>query len=90
MRGERWKKFFNDRGWIKNDVISGGEGEVLKIAIRESAVSEGRKPVIIESALILDDYDILCYESPSGSVFFQWNDILQVKLETEKQKRGWL
>lgn len=89
-RGEKWKKFLADKGWLVNDVISGGENETLKISICESGFAEGRKPTVVDSALVMKDYDILCYESPSGTVFFQWDDIMQIKLEIDKKKRGWL
>lgn len=89
-KGEKWKRFFEHKGWINNDVISGGEGEKLAIAIRQDGVDRGMKEAAIDSALILGEFDILCFETRTGTVFFQWDDILQVRVEIESKKRGWL
>ena len=88
-RGEKWIRLFTDKGWLVDDVISGGEKEKLKISIR-SCEGEGRKATVIDSALVMKDYDILCYESSGGTVFFQWDDIVQVRLEEDSGKKGWL
>jgi len=32
-KGEKWIKFFTDKGWLKNNVIAAGEGEELQIFI---------------------------------------------------------
>jgi hypothetical protein len=48
------------------------------------------KEAAIDSALILSEFDILCFETRTGTVFFQWDDILQVRVEIESKKRGWL
>jgi hypothetical protein len=89
-KGEKWKRFFEHKGWIADDVISGGKGRKLIISICQGGTSGDRKDEKIESALILKDLDILCYETRTGTVFFQWDDITQVKLEVEGKKRGWL
>ena len=89
-RGEKWMKLFSDKGWLKNDVISGSEGDRLKITVRIGGDSSGVKTTTIESALILKDCDILCFELPSGTVYFQWDDIISVKQEFDKKKKGWL
>jgi len=88
-RGENWKRFFTSRGWIADNVICGREDETLRISIRGGRDSEDRIDSVCDSALILDDGDILCHETRSGTVFFQWDDILSVKLEDGKKKR-WL
>jgi hypothetical protein len=89
-KGEKWKRFFEHKGWIANDVISAGEGERLIICVCHSEVGGSSKESMIDSALILPEFDILCYETRTGTVFFQWDDILQVKLEVDGKKRGWL
>lgn len=89
-KGEKWKRFFEHKGWITNDVISGGDGEKLAISICQVGVEGGTKEAAIDSALILDEFDILCYETRTGTVFFQWDDILRVRVEIESKKRGWL
>lgn len=89
-KGEKWKKFFSDKGWLKDDVISAGDNDTLKISIRRGNSLDDQRAEPIESALMLEDYDILCYETRNGTVFFQWDDIMQVKLEEDKKKRKWL
>jgi hypothetical protein len=89
-KGERWVKFFTDKGWLKNNVIAAGEGEELQIFINMGDLSTDRRNKAIDSAMILEGGDILCYEGPSGSVFFQWDDIIQVKVEKAGGKKGWL
>lgn len=89
-KGEKWKKFFEAKGWLKDDVITAGDNERLKISIRRGNAPDDQRGEPIESALILKDYDILCYETRNGTVFFQWDDILQVKLEEDTKKRKWL
>lgn len=89
-KGEKWKAFFEHKGWIADDVISGGDGEKIIISICQGSLTINQKEAAIESALILKDLDILCYETRTGTVFFQWDDIVQVKLEVDGKKRGWL
>jgi hypothetical protein len=89
-KGERWKSFFEHKGWIKNDVISGGEGEKLNISICPCRSAPDSMEAMIDSALILKDFDLLCHETRTGTVYFQWDDIVQVKVEIEAKKRGWL
>ncbi|RKX26647.1 MAG: hypothetical protein DRP45_03000 [Candidatus Zixiibacteriota bacterium] len=89
-RGERWRRFFSEKGWIVNDVISGDKENVLQISLCCGYDSTAGKPATFEKALILHEFDILCYESPNGTVFFQWDDIAQVTLAEKKAKRGWL
>jgi len=88
-KGEKWKRFFEHRGWINDDVISGKKGEKVIISVCPGGGPD-RKTETIDSALILKDFDILCYETRTGTVFFQWDDITQVKLEEAGKKRGWL
>jgi hypothetical protein len=87
-RGEKWKEFFASKGWIKDDVICGGESEVLRISIRGGRDPDDRVDSVCDSALILHGGDILCHESRNGTIFFQWDDIVRVKLEDKK--KGWL
>ncbi len=87
-RGETWKRFFESKGWIADDVISGGDNETLEISIRGRDSSDDRADTVCESALILHDGDILCHESRSGTVFFQWDDVVRVKLVDKK--KSWL
>lgn len=87
-RGENWKAFFESKGWIKDDVISGGENDTLKISIRCAGESEDRGDSVCETALVVNEGEILCHESRSGTIFFQWEDIVRVKLE--EKKRSWL
>ncbi len=89
-RGEKWKNFFESMGWINDDVISAGKEGELKISIRKCEGNDSSKSNTINTALIHSDFDILCHETPSGTVFFQWDDILQVKLEVSNKKKGWL
>lgn len=89
-KGEKWKEFISGMGWIADDVISGRDSGTLKIFIKTNGDPDSRKSMPIEAAMIHKEYDILCYETPSGTVFFQWDDILQIKLEIDKKKRGWL
>ena len=90
-KGEKWQKLFNDKGWIQNDVISGGENEELKIFINFGDVSVDGKNRFIDSAMIMDDNDMLCYEGPAGTSFFLWYDIVLVLVEEagRKKKRLW-
>jgi hypothetical protein len=87
-RGENWKRFFESKGWIKDDVICCGENESLQISIRGVGGSDDRVDSVCESALILQDGNILCHESRNGTVFFQWDDIVRVKMVDKK--KGWL
>jgi hypothetical protein len=89
-RGENWKNFFKSMGWINDDVISAGNEGMLIISIRKCEGYDSGKSDTINTALIHQEFDILCHETPSGTVFFQWDDILQVKLEVSKKKKGWL
>jgi hypothetical protein len=89
-KGEKWKNFFEHKGWIVDDVLKGGEGEKLVISIRCGAEAGSTRDTAIDSALLLKELDILCHETRTGTVFFQWDDILSVKLEIEGKKRGWL
>jgi hypothetical protein len=89
-KGEKWKNFFEHKGWIVNDVITAGEGEKLVIFVRQGGEAGVSKDTGIDSALLLREFDILCYETRTGTVFFQWDDITHVKLDVESRKRGWL
>jgi hypothetical protein len=87
-RGETWRRFFESKGWIADEVVSGGENDTLEISIRGRGDSEDRVEARCESALILHDGDILCHESRTGTIFFQWDDIIRVKLVDKK--KSWL
>jgi hypothetical protein len=89
-KGESWKRFFEHKGWIADDVISAGQGEKLIISICQGGMTVERGETLIDSALILKDFDLLCHETRTGTIFFHWDDIVQVKLEVEAKKRGWL
>lgn len=89
-RGERWQKFFESKGWLKGDVISGGDNETLKILVCKTAESDPREYWTFDTALVLEQEGILCSEYRSGTVFFQWEDILQVRLEYDRKKGKWL
>jgi hypothetical protein len=89
-KGEIWKSFFEHKGWITNDVITGGQGERLTISLSRGSMAAESAEAVIDSALILKDFDLLCHETRTGTVYFQWEDIVQVKLEVEAKKRGWL
>jgi hypothetical protein len=89
-KGEKWKRFFEHKGWITDDVISAGEKEKLVICVCSSEATGNSKESMINSAMILPEFDILCYETRTGTVFFQWDDIRQVRLEVDAKKRGWL
>ncbi len=88
-RGDRWKKFFQEKGWIDDDVIRGQDGAKLAVSVGRCD-PEGRGSCTYETGIYLKDRDILCTETRSGTVFFQWDDIVQVVLEDPKQKKGWL
>jgi len=89
-RGERWKRFIVNRGWLNGDIVEGKENQILKISICcGSSPTDGRLATF-ERAMVLEDEDILCYESGTGEVFFQWEDIVQIKIEEPRKKRGWL
>ncbi|MFH2036404.1 MAG: hypothetical protein ABIJ45_08375 [Candidatus Zixiibacteriota bacterium] len=90
QRGEKWLRFFSEKGWLKNDVLSGGESDKLKITVRIGGDSSGIKSTTIESALYQKDLDILCYETPGGTVYFQWDDIITVQQVIDNKKKGWL
>jgi hypothetical protein len=89
-KGETWRSFLEHKGWIVNDVITGGEAGKVLISVRPGRETGTTDDVAIGPALILREFDILCYETRTGTVFFQWDDITQVKLEVDKKKRGWL
>jgi hypothetical protein len=89
-KGEMWRCFLERKGWIVNDVITGGEAGTVLVSIKQSREAGGTDDAAIGPTLILQEFDILCYETRTGTVFFQWDDITQVKLEVDKKKRGWL
>ena len=43
-----------------------------------------------DSALVMNELDLLCFEDKSGTVFFDWEDIIQVKLVPAGSHKGWL
>lgn len=89
-KGKNWKEFFTTQGWINNNVIAAGENEEMQIYINMGDVSAINKSNAIDSALIMDKGNILCYEGPKGSVYFQWDDIIQVRVDKVKEKKSWL
>lgn len=89
-KADTWKHFFEQKGWIDNDVISGGEGEKLVFCVCNSSAPGGFTESMTEKALVLPGFDILCCETRTGSVFFQWEDIVMVRLEVDHKKKGWL
>jgi len=89
-RAERWKRFVTGRGWLNDGIIAGTGGDKLILAVRTPGEGYGAKCAMVEKALVLEDEDILCYECASGTIFFQWDDILQIRHEPVKTKKGWL
>jgi len=89
-RGEKWKQFFAEKGWIKNGIVEGSDSEKIILAVQTAGDAFGRKCAVVEKALVLEDQDILCYECSSGTVYFQWDDIVQVRQEPKAAKKGWL
>jgi len=89
-RGERWKRFLEDKGWVENDVIRGKDGETLRITICSCAEPGKTAGTTFDEVLIMPEYDLLCGELPSGSVVFQWDDIAHVRIEAPPKKKGFL
>jgi len=89
-KGERWKQFFETRGWVKNDVISGSENETLKITLKSATGTSDKDEATCDRALITPIEGILCHETRTGTVFFQWDDIIMVKVDDATRKKGWL
>ena len=87
-KGEVWKRFFEGKGWLADDVVRGNEGESIKITIGSSCSSHESGTTTFDAVLVLKDYDVLCAELPSGSVFFQWGDIVHVMVGEAKGKKG--
>lgn len=89
-KGDKWKQLFINKGWLKDDVINGGEGETLRIAIPKPDGRVVGELITIDSALHMPEEDLLCYEDGPSSVIFQWDDIVQVRIEHGGKKRKWL
>jgi len=89
-KGDRWRELFQSKGWIKDDVVTGGEDFKISMVIAGCCDSPDRCYKRIDSAMLLPGLDILCYEEPKGTVFFQWDDLVQVRLEPSSGKKGWL
>ena len=89
-KGEIWKRFFENKGWLKNDVIAGDEKEILRISLSCTNASGSPEDITCETALILKEEGILCHETKTGTVFFQWDDIIQVKVDDRDRKKSWL
>jgi hypothetical protein len=89
-KGDKWKRLFINKGWLKDDVINGGEGETLRIAIPKPDGRVVGELITIDSALHMPDEDVLCYEDGPSSVIFQWDDIVQVRIEHGGKKKKWL
>jgi hypothetical protein len=89
-KGEVWKRFFEGKGWLVDDVVRGNDGESIKITIGSSCKSSESGTSTFDAVLIMKEYDVLCGELPAGSVFFQWDDIAHVMVgEGKKNKGGW-
>jgi len=89
-KGERWKKFVHGQSWVQNNIVTAGEDKEITIFITLGDITSDRKSTSIDSAMIMDDGDILCYEGPNGTAFFQWDDIIQIKVDQVNKKKGWL
>ncbi len=89
-KGEKWRHLFEAKGWLNADVVRAREGDKLDITIRGCCGSPDRSSVTIDSALIMPELDMLCYEDTKGTVFFDWEDIIQVRLAPAAKKKGWL
>ena len=85
-KGQSWKRFLEEKGWLVNDVIKGLEDEKLSICLHKGSGGDG-STIVIDSALVMNEHDILCYEKPTGTVFFHWDDIMQISVEYGKKKR---
>jgi hypothetical protein len=85
-KGQSWKRFLEDKGWLVNDVIKGQDDEKLCICLQKGSGGDGTT-IVIDTALVMKDYDILCYEKSTGTVFFHWDDIMQISVEFGKKKR---
>jgi hypothetical protein len=88
--GDIWRKFFEKRGWIKKDVIAGSGDEVLSISLRCSGAPGNADDYACETALILPDEGLLCHETKTGTVFFQWEDIVTVRVDDKNRRKSWL
>jgi len=89
-KGEKWKRLFETKGWINENVVRGNEKFSLNIIIAGSCDSPDRGSVCTDSALIMPELDLLCFEDRQGSVFFDWEDILQVRMVPASKRKGWL
>jgi len=89
-RGEKWKQFVLARGWIKEGVISGGDEGTLRIGFGCYLDPTDKNSASCTTALYLEEHDLLCCECPTGSIFFQWDNISHIKLEPKDQKKKWL
>jgi len=87
--GEKWKRFVEAKGWIKDGVITAGEEGGLCIGY-DACVGSSGGSASCTTALYMEEFDILCCESPSGTIFFQWDSITFIKLEPAGQKKKWL
>ncbi len=89
-KGEKWRRLFETKGWLNDDVIRGQGEDRLEITIRGCCGSPERNSVTIDSALIEAELDMLCFEDSKGTVFFDWEDIIQVRLAPAAKEKGWL
>ena len=88
-RGELFKRFLKDKGWINNDVIRGKDDETVKITINSCAEAGKTGGTTFDEVLIMGDYELLCGELATGSVVFHWDDIAHVRIEHATKKKGW-
>ena len=86
----KWRRLFESKGWINDDVIRCKDEGKLRITIAGCGSSPEHHSVITDSAMVLPELDMLCYEDKRGTVFFLWEDIVQVRLEPSAKSKGWL
>lgn len=89
-REEKWRKLFESRGWIHDDIVRCGDDGTLKITIVAGHGSPEHHSVTTESAMILPESEMLCCEDKKGTLFFHWEDIVAVRLEPAAKSKGWL
>ncbi len=88
--GEKWKQFLVAKGWIKDGVITASDEGELCIGFEASVDASGKGSATCCTALYMEEYDLLCCESPSGTVFFQWESITFIRLAPAGRKKKWL
>ena len=89
-KAEKWKRLFESKGWLVNDVVAGREGHKLRITIAGCCDSPERSSMTVDTALVIPELDLLCFDDAGGTVFFDWEDIVQVRLVPPRKRKGWL